>query len=154
LNEQFYWPAKRAILVETLMPGPKGSRPAEVKFHLFHGEIRFVTYTEAGPNLLSVGVFDENWQILPFAIHMPPMEVAPPVPEYWDDLCRIARLVGAGFDHVRVDFMMAGDQVVLNEMSAVHISGYGPITPVEYDRIIGDWWVPPDEKQDGAVRED
>jgi len=151
LNEQFYWPAKRAILVEPLLHGPQGGRPAEVKFHLFHDEIRFVTFTEAGDELTHVGVFDENWQVLPFAIHKPPMEVAPPVPQRWDDLCRIARQVGAGFDYIRVDFLMADGQAVLNEMSAVHISGYGPVTPVEYDRIIGDWWDLPANSRDGSA---
>lgn len=143
LNEQFYWPIPRMIAVEPMLLDDQRSRPAEIKLHLFDGRIRFVTSTAPGDRIEGVGVLDEDWQLLPFAIHMPGLTEPPPRPELFDDMCRIARRVGAGFDYVRVDFLYADTRMLMQEMSVTHVAGYGPVTPVEYDRVIGDWWTLP-----------
>lgn len=142
-NERFYWPITPRIAIEPLLTKPDGLLPEEVKFHLFDGEIRFVTYTDGARPTAHVGVLDEDWGLLPFSIHKPGLSSAPPKPPLWDDMCRIARRVGADFDHIRVDFLYTGDHLLLTEMAVAHVGGYGPVRPVEFDAEIGSWWTLP-----------
>jgi hypothetical protein len=63
-----------------------------------------------------------------------------PRPSQFDEMTRIARLLGKGFDHIRIDFYDGGERFWVGEMTLYSWSGHVPFNPDDADFVLGAAW--------------
>ncbi len=140
MYEWGYSPIPRRIMAERLLITPDGRLADDLKFTMFgdHCAMIGVEHDRFGDHRQAV--FDVNWQPMPIKCEHSVLEQAIPRPKALDDMLDIARTLGRGFDNVRVDFLYAGDEYRLNELTLYCSSGLIPYDPPSADRMLGDLW--------------
>ena len=107
LDEPGYVHVPHRLIIEKLLLRDDGSPPVERKIFVFDGTARLVqsvtVSAEDRSRLVSHHTLD--WTELPWTVtHPRPTRPVDP-PRRLDEMIRIAERLGAGFDHVRVDYV-------------------------------------------------
>ena len=154
LRQDFYltsreWPYKdipRRILAEQYMEDAKKGELTDYKFFLFNGEVKalFVATERQSANETKFDFFDADYVHLPFVNGHPNATRCPEKPVCFEEMKTVARILGQGIPHVRVDLYEVDGQVYFGEMTFTHWSGMVPFEPEEWDYIFGDWLTLPE----------
>ena len=99
-------------------------------------------------------VFDMNWKLQPWtqaSYGIANYDI--PMPKNFDMMIDIANILSKGFSHVRVDLYNIDGKIYFGEMTFTNGSGLDPIIPKEYDKVLGDYWKLPKNK-DGKTKND
>jgi TupA-like ATPgrasp len=164
LGEHWYAAIEPRIIVEPLLQDRIYDIPTEYMFHVFHGRAAFVqvasskAYSET-PTSKWVGPtaglqfidrsqarftwYGLDWQPAPFQNqgHIPPVSVLPGKPVNAGEMICVAEKLAGDWGYVRVDFRcVAETQLYFGEMTFSHASGYSPVVPHDYNRVLGDLW--------------
>lgn len=140
-NEPAYGSVPRKLLVERLVMRPDGTPPIERKVWVFHGRVRLVqTLINDGTQNHHAAFHNRNWQRLNWYLRSPPNPGPFEAPPQLATIIEIAEALGAGFDHVRVDFYDTADRIWIGEMTICPYSGLVPFAPDEVDFMIGSYW--------------
>jgi hypothetical protein len=139
-DEPGYSAVPRLLLVERAVTGPAGERPTEVRFFLFDGEIAVINTVFIEDGRVRNGAFHRpDWTRLDW--HFTRFVDRPfPPPHHFKEMARMARLLGAGFDHIRIDFYDGGERFWVGEMTLYSWSGHVTFNPDEADFALGDAW--------------
>jgi len=139
-REWAYSQIKHKVFAEPMMIGEDGGVPADYKFHVFDGKVRFV---ELHANRFSehrVNHYTEDWQLLPFELELPNLDTAPSPPACFGEMKRVAERIGARFDYVRVDLYEHRSQVIFGEVTFYPGGGSLRFRPAVWDLRYGSAW--------------
>jgi hypothetical protein len=82
-------------------------------------------------------VYNLRWELQPFMISYPPKGDLPK-PKKLDEMIRLAKILSAGFYHVRVDFYYVNEKIYVGEMTFISESGSSKFEPEEWNLRLGD----------------
>ncbi|GHC54008.1 ATP-grasp fold amidoligase family protein [Neogemmobacter tilapiae] len=142
-QEWAYQPIKPRIVAERLLIGADGRLADDIKFFMFGArcgmiDLEWDRFGQHGQVFL-----DEDWNRLDLRMKQDIWVETPPRPVQFERMLQVARQLGAGFDHLRVDFLYTGESFALNELTLYNGSGTNPFHPAEWDRRLGDLWILP-----------
>ena len=131
----------RFMYVEKLITANDGSAPVQMNVYTVMGEPRLI--------ICIVGWKGDYRRASYFDFDGSRLNIQPgdldPLPDGWQPppgirrLEAFARVLAAGSDQIRCDFMVVGDAVWFGEMSVYPLSGLGPVEPDEDEVIYGGW---------------
>lgn len=144
LFEMHYSPIKRKIIVEQYLETKTGELQ-DYKFLCFGGAPKFCWVDLGRYTKRARTVFDMNWQQQPWTQWYEPVDNVPK-PQNFEKMVELVTKLCEGFAQVRVDLYNVEGKIYFGEMTFTNGSGFTKITPVEYDKVLGDLWVLPNQK--------
>ena len=141
LDEQ-YWYADMTprVVVEEWLGDDRGNPPADYKFYVFDGHVRYIHVDTNRFTNHRRRFYDREWNPQEFTRGI---ELAPvtPRPSRYDQMLQIAEKLGAGFDFIRVDlYETADDSIRFGEMTVAPGSGAEQFNPTSMDAEFGEHW--------------
>jgi len=135
------------IICEQFMVDESGIELKDYKVFCFNGEpkmveVDFGRFTDHKRNL-----YDTRWNFLTAAIRYPnDPSVIIDRPTHLEEMLELARVLSAGYPHIRVDFYFTGERIYIGEMTLYHASGWGRFDPPVFGIEMGGWIELPSEK--------
>jgi hypothetical protein len=128
------------ILIEQLLLDERGQIPADLKFHVFHGEINYIHRRDVGTGQRYDSHHTPEWEHIPMrGIYLSPEDLElPPRPANLPEMNRIVKILAAGFAYMRVDLYSIAGRIYFGEMTPHTASGHFHMVPEEYNKILGD----------------
>lgn len=148
-----YRDIKRKIIAEKYLETNLGELQ-DYKFLCFDGKPCFCWVDLGRYSKHTRTVFDMNWKLQPWtqaSYGIANYDI--PMPKNFDMMIDIANILSRGFSHVRVDLYNIDGKIYFGEMTFTNGSGLDPIIPKEYDKVLGDYWKLPKNK-DGKTKND
>ena len=148
-----YRDIKRKIIAEKYLETNLGELQ-DYKFLCFDGKPCFCWVDLGRYSKHTRTVFDMNWKLQPWtqaSYGIANYDI--PMPKNFDMMIDIANILSKGFSHVRVDLYNIDGKIYFGEMTFTNGSGLDPIIPKEYDKVLGDYWKLPKNK-DGKTKND
>ena len=136
-GEWFHGIERPRVIVEKFLD----AKPLlDYKFLCFNGIPRLV-YVDTWKNGHTCNMYDMDFNFIEgLKIGYPNDRETPVVkPENWDRMVEVAKILSEDFRHVRVDLYNVNGQIYFGELTFTRGSGFGKITPVEWDYSIGDY---------------
>ena len=154
-REWCYYNIKPRIIFEELLPMDERDDLPDYKFFCFDGEpyclYTMIDYTKNHDNG-RLGFFDKNFNLLPYhRKDFKPIEEQLPKPRNFEYMVECARKLSEGFPHVRVDFYDISGKIVFGEMTFYNASGYTVFEPDEFDFILGEQFVLPNNGKENSI---
>lgn len=138
-RERHYSSIDRRIFFETLLQGPDGKIPPDIKIHVFNRNSR-------NPSLFILlisdrfgehprgDIYDAQWNALDIRMGHYERSVTPsPRPANLDELLSVARTLASDFDFVRVDLYNVDGTIYFGELTFTPGAGLFPLTPDSVD---------------------
>ena len=139
LQEWAYWQIPPCVIVEELLLTPDGRCADDIKFSMFDGLCRYVQiHHDRFGNKAESYFWPDGTPINASIADLPAADFIPH--KDFDKMLAIAEKLSAGFDYIRIDFLIAGDRFALNEMTVYRGSGLNRFHPVEFDFEFGSYW--------------
>jgi len=111
----------------------------DYKFFCFGGEPTYVELFVDRQGEYKKVFYDMNWRRMPFTTandHHRIVDIEQP--QEFEELYRIAKLLAEEYSFVRVDLYVHDNNVYFGELTFYPAGGYTPITPREWEYILGD----------------
>lgn len=140
--EMHYSSIKPLIIAEQYIQ-QKNHTLDDYKFLCFDGKVKYIWVDKNRFTNHTRAIFDTKWNLQEWSLLYPiDKKVAEKItpPKNLDKMIEIATILATGFDHVRVDLYNLDGKIYFGEMTFTSESGFGKITPDEYDFILGDAW--------------
>jgi hypothetical protein len=139
-GEPGYKHVPRRLMAEKVLLAQNGGPPEERRLFVFDGKVAVINT-----------VFVEDGQVRNGAFHTPgwdrldwhfTRQVARefPRPRRLDEMIRIAEILGAGVDHIRVDIYDCGDRIFVGELTPYSWSGLSRFNTNAADTALGSHW--------------
>ena len=138
-REYQYKDIKPRIVAEQLLQAEDGGEPKDYKIFCFNGEPKFIQVDLDRHTVHKRVFFDLSWARLPFTILYPPYDGSVPPPSSLQEMLTLARKLSKGFPLIRVDLYDVAGHPYFGELTFHPDSGFGPIQPRQFDRILGDY---------------
>ena len=135
--EMHYKCIPHKIMVEKYM----GKAICDYKFLCFNGKPEFCWVDIDRYGNHKRNIYDMDWNLQPFnqmTYGNSPQNIAKP--KQFEKMKQIVEILCEGFDHVRVDLYIVDDRVYFGEMTFTNGSGTEMITPIEWDKKLGNLW--------------
>jgi hypothetical protein len=141
MREPCYTPIRPRLLAEPLIAEADGSPPLELKIFVFDGRAKLIhgVFVDQARARFDA-IHDCDWRRLPWHAFNQPYAGEVPRPARLAQFLSLAERLGAGFEHLRVDFYQWREQPRVGELTLYNLSGLWPFTPDEADFILGEWW--------------
>ncbi len=144
-----YYNIKPRIIFEELLPMDERDDLPDYKFFCFDGKpyclYTMVDYAKNHENG-RLGFFDTQFQKMPYCRKdYKPINEQLPKPHNFEKMLEYAEILSKGFPHVRVDFYDISGRIVFGEMTFYNASGYTTFEPDEFDYILGEKFVLPQD---------
>lgn len=117
----------------------------DYKIFTFNGEAKMIELDYNRFKGHQRNLYDSNWHKLEVKMEYPSdprREFSKP--KRLDELLELSKKLSAGILHVRTDFFIVNDQFYFGELTFYPDSGYGRITPEEFNWQLGKWINLPD----------
>ncbi|WP_440122509.1 ATP-grasp fold amidoligase family protein [Tenacibaculum sp. Ill] len=145
LKNNYYYKGKEwqyknidpCIIVEKLLQTSEGTIPSDLKFHCFNGKVTFIQVDIDRKTNHRRSLFDINWNLLDFQIHYPKGGYVKK-PDSLDKLIEFSEKISKNFTLARVDFYEVNNKIFFGEITFHPESGFGNISPIEWDYKLGD----------------
>ncbi|MDR3129586.1 MAG: glycosyl transferase, partial [Tannerellaceae bacterium] len=140
-GEWVYKNIPRRIICEELIKGTGNQLPTDYKIFCFQGEPKLIFITsDRGEGNLKIDFYDCEWNWQPIRYHHYPNKGNVHTrPKELEKMLSLARALSSPFPHVRVDFYVEGERILVGELTFFTMCGLTPFETEEYDKIIGDW---------------
>jgi hypothetical protein len=110
----------------------------DYKFFCFNGIPEYVElFIDRFGNHRKV-FYDMSWKRMPFNTAGDKVDIEIDKPAAFDEMRMVAEKLSAGIKFVRVDLYVHDGKVYFGELTFHPAGGYTPISPMEWDRILGD----------------
>lgn len=144
-----YYPLKPRVIAEEYMHELDGGNLIDYKFYCFDGRVEFVYTTsrlfESKENPSEADYprtfFNTKWEKIDVALGNHPTANGIPKPKHFEEMIEIAAKLSQGFPFVRVDFYDTEDTPLLGEMTFYPTGGWKPLSPIEFDRKLGELFI-------------
>lgn len=148
-----YYSLKPRVLAEEYIHELDGGNLIDYKFYCFNGHVEFVYTTsrlfESKENPSDANYprtfFNTKWEKLDISLGNHPTAENIQRPQHFDDMLKIAKELSTGYPFVRVDFYDTEETPLLGEMTFYPTGGWKTLSPIEFDRQLGDLFVIPTE---------
>lgn len=153
LCERHYHDISKKIFAEKYICDNNGELN-DYKFMCFDGEPKFVWVDINRFANHCRGIYNLNWELLPFVCGYPNTNNPVPMPSNFDSMISIAKTISRGFSHVRVDLYNVDGNLYFGELTFTSAAGFKRFSPDFYDKNIGDMWnlkMNTDKKNDDLV---
>lgn len=138
--ETHYAAIKPKIIAEQYLDYCGDDLP-DYKFLCFDGEVCYCWVDVGRYHRHKRNIYDLNWNLQPWnQYNYGNCDEDIPKPENFDEMIRLAGELCKGFSHVRVDLYNVDGKIYFGEMTFTNGSGYEPIVPEQYNRMLGDLW--------------
>ena len=138
-REYPYKNIKPRIIAEKYMVDESGWQLKDYKVFCFNGEPQFVEVDYDRYVGHKLNVYDLNWNYIDFYMTSPnDASVEIPKPKCLNTMIELARILSRGLINVRVDFYSIGDKLYFGELTLTPGSGHIDFHPKEYDLILGE----------------
>lgn len=139
--EKHYLAIAPKIIAEQYLEDSSTPGLCDYKVLCFSGEPKYIWVDRDRFGSHTRNVYDLDWHLQAwnqynYGNSTQPMEK----PEQLDRLIELATALSDGFDHVRVDFYIVGEQLYFGEMTFTNGSGFEKIYPDSMDYVLGDMW--------------
>jgi len=139
----FEWPYMNIpprIIAENYMIDESGYELKDYKFFCFNGEPKalFVA-TDRGHGTTRFDFFDINFNHLDVTQHYPRSERTIHIPDNYEKMIELARLLSKDLIHVRIDMYNVSGTIYIGEFTFYHFCGYQPFVPQSFDLLMGSW---------------
>lgn len=148
-GEYWYGDIEPRVIVERYLEDRTRPRPVEYKFHVFHGEVKFVeavtkrgTYDPDEKEFSEhrVRLFDREWTPLDVTVDDYPRGPVVDEPARLDEMIEIAETLGEAFAFARIDlYSPNGEAVVFGEITLAPGSARERYTPTSFDFRAGSY---------------
>jgi len=139
-GEPGYKGVPRRLLAEQTMFAGDGQPPEERRLFVFDGKVQIINtvFVEAGK--LRNGAFHtRDWKRLDW--HFTRFVARDfPQPLRLAEMIRIAELLGAGIDHIRVDIFDCSEKFFVGELTPYSWGGFAHFSPKAADLAFGKFW--------------
>ncbi|MFC4817040.1 MULTISPECIES: ATP-grasp fold amidoligase family protein [unclassified Flavobacterium] len=134
------------IIAEKFLEDSKNKIINDYKFFCFNGEIKFIQVDlERKVNNFRCH-YDTNWQKLPFYHEKNPFYTGEAEqPSNLEDMIYVAQTLSKDIPFVRVDLYSIDNKTIFGEMTFYPSNGTNPYLPLEYNKIIGNYFVLPNK---------
>ena len=143
-REWKYNEIKPQIIAEELLQSGDRLGGVDYKFFCFHGEPKYI---QVDSDLLGdhrIDFFDVEWNHLPLSCQFKNSTAEITKDAHFEQMVSIAKRLSGPFPHVRVDFLIAGTQLYISELTFFDGSGFYNFHPDSYDFIFGDELILPE----------
>ena len=141
LGEWGYSQAQHVMLIEELIPFD--SDLPDYKFSVFSdGEIVLEVHTGRFTEHRCT-YYNNNWEKYDASSTYLPASEQVTRPERLEDMFALAAELGAGWDYIRVDFYVSGDDIWFGEYSPYPGGGVTRFVPPSFDAWLGSHWTLP-----------
>jgi hypothetical protein len=131
------------IVAENFLTDQNGALN-DYKFFCFNGEIKFVQVDLERKINDYRCYYDTNWDKLPFYTEKNPFfEGEVEKPETLEDMIHVVKELSKDIPFVRVDLYSVNNKTIFGEMTFYPTNGTKAFLPLEYNRIIGDYFILP-----------
>ncbi len=139
-DEPGYAELRPRILVEAMLAEADGTPPVEYKFFLFDGEVALIIVRINEDHDRHRNFFTRaDWS--PVAVRFDAPAAEPFArPAELDRMLAIARQLGEGLDHVRVDLLVSRGRIYVGELTPYSFSGMVRTDPDAFDAELGRAW--------------
>lgn len=129
----------KRIIAEEYMEEPEFAELRDFKFYCFNGVPKYLLVASGRQRShKNFDYFDMEWNHLSvYDEGCPNNEVMPQMPENFDKMVAIAKILSEGIPHVRVDMYNVGGKIYFGEMTFFDGSGCNLYVPREFDSIFG-----------------
>lgn len=127
------------VLAEELLD-PTGGGIRDYKVMCFNGLAKFGFINSHVGGKLYADYFSAAGEPLPVQRRNPRSAQPPSIPQEWATIVSLAERLAEPFPHVRVDFYVTGDRILVGELTFITGDAVEPISPPEWDTILGDMW--------------
>ena len=156
LKQNFYyrareWPYKNVkprIIVEKYMVDESKKELKDYKVFCFNGEPKFIEVDFDRFIDHKRNIYTTNWELMQLQIKYPmDSNVKIKKPEKLEEMIKFARILAKNIPHVRVDFYSINKNIYFGELTFYHESGFGEITPEEWNKKLGDMIILPKKSE-------
>jgi hypothetical protein len=154
MTKNYFYPGRESnykhisprIICEEYLEDEKGAALKDYMFYCFNGRVEFIHVDVNRFTDHRRAIFDTDWNLLPFTIYylLPEEEISRPTK--LEKMISLACALTDGFPFFRVDLFFIGELIYFGELTLCPVSGFPIIRPPEYDRILGEKLILPDEK--------
>lgn len=121
-------------------------RMSDLKLYFYDGTLRFFMPENNSATPPEISLLAANWEKLP--LDLPDFELTFfDKPDSLQDIIDIATPLAAGFDAIRVDFIMTQDRFYLGELTVYDGSGLCRWNSKDEDTFFGQYWQQPHLKE-------
>ena len=140
MGEWGYGMARPQLLLEERIPTPDERLPVDYKFFVFDGRVEMIQVNRNRYGTDQTATFlDADWRRLP--VRWTNQSVADERrPAELDKMLDVARVLGAGWDFVRIDLYAVDGDVWFGEYTPYPGSGLRRFKPDTFDRALGAHW--------------
>jgi len=138
------WPYKNVVpkvIAEEYISDSKTKDLYDYKVYCFSGIPKFIMVNTGRHNgKTTANYYDANYNLMNFSWGYPVSDrISKISKEKFDDLLEKAKILSAGFPHVRVDFYEADGKIYFGELTFYDGSGFAEFDPSEWNIKIGKW---------------
>lgn len=139
-HERYYSLIERNLIVEKYMESENGEL-VDYKFHCFNNGKMYISVDEGRFGVHRRSVYDENWELTNIKLNGLQPADKRKVPDNFDEMKNVAKMLSDKFDYVRVDLYNIAGQIYFGEISQTPANGLEKIEPNEWSNIWGEQWV-------------
>lgn len=137
--EWSYLDLKPSIVAEPLL---KVGYPSDLKLYFYDGELGFCMPEDNATSPPEICLKTADWQDLGLDLKDFEMVDFDP-PKHLAEILEVAKPLAAGFDTIRVDFLLTEDRFYLGELTVYDGSGLAPWSKKQDDIFAGHYWSQP-----------
>lgn len=145
-GELHYRKSKPCIIFEKYLGDEEGNYPVDYKVYTFGGKAHVVEICVGRKDHVKFLHVDCNYKRVNYGVVNHPDEFLPAKPKNFDTMIRYAEKLGKPFAHVRVDFFVYKDQILLGEMTFTNNGGFDDYLNQEALNTMGDLLILPKRK--------
>lgn len=138
-REWCYEGLPQRIIAERMLTTPEGGIPADVKFYVVGGSVRFIQVDRGRFEHHTRNLYSADWELLPVRLTKQNHE-RDPAPVRLRDMVTVAERLARPFEFLRVDFYAIGDRVYIGELTNYSGSGFETFIPSSFGHQLAAWW--------------
>ena len=149
LNSNYYWRKREwaykdigpLVFAEEYLGPDSGGNINDYKlFRFSNGRIVALLMTDRFTGAVPTETFfDETWRPLNLTEGGHPRRCDAPAPTQFEEMKRLADIIGRGFPFARVDFYEVEDRLLFGEITFYPNAGFEHFDPPEWDERLGSW---------------
>ena len=137
--EWAYFDLVPSLIVEPLLDD---GHILDLKIFCYDGQVRFTMARHTKINPTSISFHARNWDYIPLPENGFNTYRAP-CPSGYEEMVAIAEKLSAGFDMLRIDFLLTDARFYLGELTLYNGSGLVPINEPEINTFFAQYWHQP-----------
>lgn len=146
--EWAYRDLRPRLTVEQLLMDAQGEGPVDIKLYFYHGVWRFVLCGDHRSEDVRWSLYNTDLTRHPLiSTGYDPIDFV--MPTAFEEMQAVASKLAAGYDMMRIDFLVLPDKWYLGELTVYNGSGMILIQPPGTDESYGKYWTPVVGRSDG-----